>query len=359
MPMNIEEYSEQFKIQLGEQMLKRHRIYLDTKYWIHMREASLGRASQIHIQIYDKLKLLSQDDVVICPLSEHIFLELMNIGDKQRRFQTAKVMDELSRQVSFIFPLDIPKQELLCFIRNCQNKVEGKTILNPTKYVWTKVFFLLSERHPYNKNFSKADNERMQVNFFKFRSKLTLIEILNNFKKFKVYDRSSLVKNLNKGKDQHLDFKKFDDVLLQEITGLLDVLRDDIREVLNYLYLTKYGKNPSLEEIKKSEAVKMMQNMICYVFKQKKVGKELPYIHVQAAIYAFIRYNKEQRFKKNDLADIAHAAWGLPYCNAFFTEKRLATWISKPPINLKKIYGTSVLYRDEDILDYLNRIEVN
>ncbi len=356
MPMNIEKYSEQFKIQLGEQMLKRHRIYLDTKYWIHMRDASLGTASPIHIKIHDKLKLLSQDNTVICPLSYHLIQELMNIGDKQKRLQTAKVMDELSRQVTFIPPLEIPGQELICFIRNSLNKTKGKPIFNPTKYVWTKVFFLNGEFHRFSKNFSKADNERMQVDFFKYCAKFTLVEILKKTKEFKVYDGSSFIERLNKDKDKNLDFKTFDDVFLQEITGMLDLSQNDIREVFSFLYPSTFGKKPTQEEQEKSELWKKMQNLIYHAFRLKKIGKKLPYIHTYAAIYAFIRYNKEQRFKKNDLADISHASLGLPYCNAFFTERRLSAWISNSPLNLVNTYGTSVLHQDKDILDYLNRL---
>jgi len=340
-------------------MLKKHRIYLDTKYWIHMRDASTGVASPVHIEIYNKLKLLSQGNVVICPLSPHLFEELMKIGNEHKRHQTAKVMDELSQHITLISPLKIPRQELLCFIQNCQNKAAGKTISNPAKYVWTKVSFILGELHPYNENLCEAQNEHIQVEFFKYRSELTLIQMLDYVKEFPALDKSPLIRSLNEGKDQNLDFKTFHDVFMQEVAGVLDMLINDIREIWKYLYLEETGQEPTSAEIVKSESVENMQRIIYNAFKLNKIDKELPFIHVQAAINAFVRYNKQQRFKVNDLNDISHAAWGLPYCHAFFTERRLASWICNAPLNLQQIYGTSVYHQEEDILAYLNRIQMN
>jgi hypothetical protein len=131
---------------------------------------------------------------------------------------------------------------------------------------------------------------------------------------------------------------------MQEVAGILDVLKDDIREICKYLCPADVG---SIEEI---------QRVIYNAFKLKKIDKQLPFLHIQAAINAFIRYNKMQRFKINDLIDISHASWALAYCNAFFTERRLASWICNPLLNLQQIYQTSVLYKEEKVLNYLSCI---
>jgi hypothetical protein len=109
--MNIETYSDQFKIKLGNMVLTKRRFYLDTQYWIFMREASLGKATVVQAKIYEKLQNLVRKEVAICPLSPHVFEELMGIGDEDKRLKTAQVMDELGQQVCFISPLAVAGQE--------------------------------------------------------------------------------------------------------------------------------------------------------------------------------------------------------------------------------------------------------
>ncbi len=147
--MNIDNYSAQFKIKVGDAVLNKQLIYLDTNYWIYMREASFGKATAVRIKIYERLKDLVKKEVAICPLSPHVFQELMNIGNKEKRLKTAEVMDELSQQICFISPLNITGQEFLSFVRNCQARAEGKSPFNPIiKYVFTKVAFVLGEFYP-------------------------------------------------------------------------------------------------------------------------------------------------------------------------------------------------------------------
>ena len=92
----IENYSEQFKINVGKAALNRHRVYLDTKYWIFMRDAALGKSTSVQLKIYELLKALVAKQVAICPLSYHVFSELMNIGDEQKRLNTALVLRQYS-----------------------------------------------------------------------------------------------------------------------------------------------------------------------------------------------------------------------------------------------------------------------
>ena len=141
----IEDYSNLFRTKIGEMVLKKHRFYLDTKYWIFMREASKGKAPKVQTQIYGTLKRLVETGIAICPLSPHVFTELMKQGNREQRISTAQVMDNLSQQVCFISPIDIAGQELLSFVRLCQAKAQGDPLFNPAKYVWTKVVFVMGE----------------------------------------------------------------------------------------------------------------------------------------------------------------------------------------------------------------------
>lgn len=351
---DIETYSNEFKIRIGETILKKHRLYLDTRYWIYMRDVLLGKATPVQVKIYEKLSDLVKKEIVICPLSPHVFIELMNIGDKEKRLNTAQVMDELSQQICFISPLDIVGQELLSFVRNCQAKAEGRPLFNPAKYVFTKVAFVMGDSYPPVDGIPVQQVNDIRVQFFDHLSEFTLVGMLNSMKNFPpLWDRKSLILRLNQGKDDNQDWKFFHEVFMHEIAGVIDVVKDDIEKLWIYLYENDAGGFITLEGIRNSESVRLLQNMIYNAFDQNKVNKELPFFHINASLHALIRYNKEQRYKKNDLIDFSHVAWALSYCNYFFTERRLCDWICSDLLKLDKIYGTKVLWKEEDVLNTL------
>ncbi len=316
--MHNEELYEQSKIELGEEMLKKHRIYLDTNYWINMSNASIGKASPRQVDIFNILKMLVRSNIAICPLSPHVHKDLINYGNEQGKLQIAKVMDELSQQITFLSPLSIAGQELILFIRNSESKVKGNQPYTPAKYVWRKTEDISGEFHTKNSE--------------------------------------DLIARLNHGKDENQDWKTFHEVFMLEITGSLDVLKDDIDGVWEFLDAKNTGHAPSWDETVRTELVKQTRLFIYAAFDQKKINKELPWIHIGASIHALFRYNKSQRFKPNDLTDISHAQWALPYCDAFLTETSLAHWICDKPLALHEIYGTKVIYDEDSALEYLSGI---
>lgn len=351
----IDSYILQFKIRVGDMALKKHRLYLDTKYWIFMRDAALGKASPMQTKIYEKLKELVKREIAICPLSPHIFQELMNIGDKEKRLNMAQVMDELSQQVCFISPLNIAGQEILSFVRNCQAKAEGKSPFNPAKYVFTKVAFVMGELYPTVREIPDEQLNNIRVQFFDYLSKFTLVAMLKTIQSdFPQRNSENLIAQLNKGKDDNQDWKSFHEVFMYEIAGLLDIVKDDIEKLWMYLYENDHGGSVTPEELSQTESVRLLSNLIYQAFDQKKINRELPYFHINASLYAFIRYNKSQQFKADNLIDFSHAAWALPYCDAFFTERRLHDWICNKPLKLNEIYGSKVLWREEDVLNTLD-----
>ncbi len=355
--MNSETYSDQFRIRLGDETLKKQRIYLDTKYWIFIRDASAGTATPVQIQIYRKLTDLVKEGIILCPLSPHIFEELMKVGDKEKRLRMAHVMDELSQQISFISPLNIVGQELLNFVRNCEAKAGGHSYFNTTKYIFTKVAFALGELYPLIEGIPDEQLNDIRISFFDRLSKCTLVEMIETIKEpFPRRKSEPLISQLNKGKDDNQNWKSFHEVFMHEIAGILDVVRDDIENLWRYLYTNDHGGSIKTEEVRQTESVKLLSNRIYQAFDQHQIDKELPYFHITASLYAYLRHNKGQRFKENDLIDFSHVAWALPYCNSFFTEKPLHDWLCNKPLRLNEAYGTKVLWQEEDVLDALSAL---
>jgi len=232
-------------------------------------------------------------------------------------------------------------------VRHCQAKAEGKFLFNPAKYVFTKVAFVLGELYPAVEGISSEQMNDIRIQFFDHLSKFTLAEMLNTMKNdFPQKNSENLIAQLNKGKDNNQDWKSFHEVFMHEIAGILDIVKDDIEKLWMYLY----------ENVRESESVQLLSNCIYQAFDQNKINKELPFFHINASLHALIRYNKSQRYDKNDLIDFSHTAWALPYCDGFFTEKPLHDWICGKLLQLDKIYGTQVLCQEEEVLTALNKL---
>jgi len=75
--VSTREYLRQLSNDLGKSIGLRKKLYLDTRYWVFLRDAALGRPKQPeHVEILYLLRRLVHDGVVVCPVSDVAFMEL-------------------------------------------------------------------------------------------------------------------------------------------------------------------------------------------------------------------------------------------------------------------------------------------
>ncbi|TAK63727.1 MAG: hypothetical protein EPO24_03955 [Bacteroidetes bacterium] len=350
-------HSKNYRVEIGEQVLNKERIYLDTKYWIYLRDAVLKKQPSFRLEIYYLLQYLVDNGIAICPLSYHVFAELMK-QPFEKRMATAIIMDELSKQVCFINPSLIQGQEIVNFISQLQIKSKGLEPFNSSKYVWTKIGFIFGEQFPTFAELSDNDVKPIRVGFFNYLSQFTLVQMLEKIgDKFLPSKSNDIEEKLNIGKDTHQNWKTFRDVYRQEIKGILDLLQEEIKEVILFKLRNQSKYSMNSDDINLSDDVKKMSWIIYQSLDNNTVGKELPSIRISCGLHAYFRYNKGQRFKKNDLIDFGHAAWALPYCHAFFTERRLAEWVCNSFLQFDRVYETKVLSDDNKVLEYLHKLQ--
>jgi hypothetical protein len=88
-------------VSTGQEVCNVKKAYLDTKYWIFLRDVYLGNArNPIHTKIYELLFDLVGKGKLICPIGEDTFLELLKIKDKARRLAGANIIDNLSKGIA-------------------------------------------------------------------------------------------------------------------------------------------------------------------------------------------------------------------------------------------------------------------
>lgn len=345
--LSLDPFFDKVRRDCGDFMLQRVRIYLDTKYWIFMRDVLTGNADHTKREIYNSLLRLVENDKVICPLSGHIFLELLKRQNLEDRKYSAAVMDNLSRGYSFIWPTEIFGQELISFIRNAQAKRLGLPPFDSSRLVWTRTPFMFGEVYPQHPYSDKFPHE-----FSRFK----LVDIIRGLPlDYPTTNDDELVERLNKGKDANQKWENLHELFMDEVAGVLDVCNDELLKIWEYLLKNDAHLSFSKEDILKHGDTKKLKNLIYRTFDANKIGVDLPFIRIHASIHAYVRLNKAQRYKLNDLIDYGHSSCALPYCQYFFSEHPLTDLINEKT-KLSSLYTTTVLSKEEDVLNCLSRI---
>jgi len=356
--ISIAQYSKAKRLELGQEVLKKKRIYLDQKYWNYCRDAKRGKPQKpIHEEIWKMLCKNVQIGKMICPVAFPILDETFKQKDVCSRKVTGEVIDELSKNVVILPPLELFKLEFLYFIRKHTSK---KDLYSCASMAFTYIPFLCGEQIPYNKAFDNTTMTAIQKSIFDIFSEIPfsyMTDGLNDVDFNISHDDSDFQRKqtIECQKHQH-EFKTFHDVFMSEIAGILDVMEDKLSECLQYFFESETGiKNPTYTEDEIRKTKKMYANLIYHAFASNKISTELPELHIQAGLHAITRY-QERAFKKGDLHDYMHARVALPYCNIFLTEKSLGNLLTKPPLEYDKQYSCQVLWKDEEILEVLQKL---
>ena len=342
---SLAQYIKELRLKLGREIKSRTKIYLDTNYWVELRNASLGRARNNN---FTNLLVLLKDEVkagnVICPISDEVFYEILLQSDLNTLRASAKLIDELSGGVALLSEDERIKYEVLYFV---YTTIEGKgSVHQPDEFVWTKVAFVYGMQFPNIPNISSEENLVIQKAFFDQMWSISLsemIDIIKSNENDNVLKRTDITDKLNRDKVKYAhENKSFKQLFLTEISGVIDVYQPLLEEAMIYLFEKEYGFRPKTEENTKNDRTPSIANAIYNLFKANKLGSYFPSLIISAGLHASVRQDIQRKFKANDMSDFKHAAAALPYYDYFFTEKSLRDLITRNNIRFDKKYNCVV-----------------
>ena len=333
--VSLGEYTKKIRHQLCDEISNTRKIYLDTKYWIYLRDAELGRSNdKVLNEILEGLRYLVKSKIAICQISDEIFYELLLQTDPTTLNQTVKLIDELSQGVAILSSEERVMYETLYFFNSFY---EGNDKMQPQEEtVWSKVSYIYGLTHPANEIWGEEELV-IQKAFFDQMWSLSLADVINtigmeNILKWPRYNDIS--EKLTKEKIDHShENKSFKQLYLSELAGVLDAYRNLILKGFEYFYMQKTGNIVSQEERQGSEAGKVV-NVIYNLFNLGKLGTFFPSFIVEAGLYACVRNDLPRKYKRNDFSDFRHAKAALPYFDAFFTERSLKTMVCASNVSL-------------------------
>lgn len=94
---SLEEYTKSVRLQLGQDIQNCRKIYLDTNYWIELRDGILGRQkNNDYVKLLNLLRQAVAAEKLLCPISDENFNEILQQSDPTTLKASAKLIDELS-----------------------------------------------------------------------------------------------------------------------------------------------------------------------------------------------------------------------------------------------------------------------
>jgi hypothetical protein len=342
----LDSYVKEKKIELGSWINNRKKVYLDTKFWLLLRDGYLGRVrSKDQSDLLHVLQSGVDKGTLICPISYDVFAEVIKQTDEVSLKATVKLIDELSLGVSLVSEDERRQIEALHFVRSY---MLPSTCLHDVKdFVWTKVAYTHGMQVPHNNILSEAENRLIQKAFLDQMwsiSLLDLIEVIGLQRLLNYPHTPDLSGLLNQEKDAYLvEYATFRTVFLTELAYILQREETTFDKMVLYLFEKEYGHAPRQEEVSSASAGYKFRNLIHAAFKQEKVGKKLPTFEIEAGIHAQLIYDRTRKYKPNDVHDISHAISALPYCDYFFTEKNLRELVIKKNLGYDKKYDCAVV----------------
>ncbi len=349
--ISIDAHIKNVRIGLGEQLAQRHAIYLDTNFWIMVREAAAGRGSSTAIELRRLLRDGVTNGLLFCPISETTFFEVIKQRDPVTRRATVAMIDELSLGATLIGQQERVAVEISHLFHDKTGRVE----LHPLNHlVWSKLNFVMGEYYPANTVFGPITETAIQKAFFDHMWARPLTDLTDHIdgELHPEDDLGQLTDDLNAGISENAhQLRSFNHAYNTEVRGLSDLVGGMALDAVAMM-ARREGIVPNQSVGNDPAVANQYKALIAAALIQGKARKALGTMNVMATLHASLRWNKGRKVKANDLPDFDHAAAALVYCDAFFTERSLATMVKQNHVALDRFHECFVTEDPEQAVDW-------
>jgi hypothetical protein len=309
-------------------------IYLDTKFWVYLRQPSLSRAQDAIREIKRLLYAGVEAGKLICPMSFPIYLELQT-QPMALRLETAKIMDDLSLGVSLDGPEHVYGTELTRFF--IENSSHLRHLAWTVVTAWTKIGTLFGESYPPRGILPEPTENAMDKALFDKLWNATVTDMSQLHEE--PMKLTSLAEQINQERKQYpRNGKSFQALYADELHGLLDfnkhLVEASLRDIAGLVLEPAQMTSTPSDQMPTHAFV----NLVRHATTMRRGQLGIPMQRTQAALHAFLRLDEQRPFQKNDANDIRHTASAMAYSDVFLTEKFFAS-----VANCREIRGVAPL----------------
>ncbi|NPV20374.1 hypothetical protein HL668_05790 [Bradyrhizobium sp. 81013] len=358
--ISLDQHVKQRVVELGKSLEQRVPVYLDTKFWIILRDSASGaRTDAPALDLLQRLRRLVGNGTIFCPISDSAFSEFMKRGDLLSRLAIARIVDELSLGVTCLDSRTRMRIEIAHFVHGFQN--DGHELHPLHHLVWSKLAYVLGFVHPNETPFDAETELAIQKAFFDHMWGQSLETMMTTIGTASPPDGLHFdTSDLNRGVEEHAhELKSFEQCYEAEIRGSVELGAELAMDITGELFREKTAEPPP--ERGSAQWQKFWSQWANLLFtaltRRPEIRQQLRMLHIYASLHAAFRWNKARRFKSNDLYDFEHASAALAHCRAFFTESALHATITARNIALDTLFQCRVASEIEDAISVLKEIE--
>lgn len=340
--IDIDRHVRRRLLEAGTALLGKRKLYLDTNFWVALRNAAAGNGSEDAVRLLEALRSAVAEGWLICPLSEAIFIELFNQSDLSTRAATAEIMAALSGNFALLDPEARLATEVMHFFR----KSFGADVHDMQELVWTRAAFIFGPMHPVPQaEFPPEIVLALQKSVFDDlggQSLVAMVDALAGCAMGRGAEYDALAVELNAGNAAHADeIRSFAQAYRAEAIGIATMFPDVAAAALGGFAEDSGLAVPPGEEGEGTLA-SIGARVLAFMLTKKRDANSLRSLHVQASLHASARWNKSQKLDAHDLLDFQHAAAALAYCDGFLTDGPMRTMIEQKHLALNEMLGCRV-----------------
>lgn len=325
-------------------------IYLDTRFWIMVREVQDGTSTRDdEIEIVRLLRALVAQGKAYCPIAEPSFSEVMRQAQPARRAATASAIDGLSLGVTIYNEWD----RMVAEVRNLLHARMATGAAPAPFQGLTSLAYVLGDIYPAETGFPADTELAIQKAFYDrlWDEPLAKIVLTIPFEQYTRDDElaaEALWLTEQNALHQHL-IKSWEDAIEAEFLGAAQCIVAKAPDIL--------AKTLPVVPFDAETLEKITVNAIRAMLKDPANARAMPTIHVHASIHALFRWEYRGRaMTANDLVDFRHATAALSHCALFLTERGLCNTLAHPRARLAELHGTTVLANRGEIVRHLRRL---
>jgi hypothetical protein len=355
--LSVAEHLRGLMAQASSVCRSRRKLYLDTRYWVFLREAAIGRPNKPeHAAILTVLREKVATGLAVCPVSDVAFMELTSQTDDNTRAATARLWDELSLGIALESERTRVRTELDHFLSFPELEAAPGAL---RELVWTRPCFILGPIVPDLKEVPPSLRLATQKAFLDTLWEATFEQAARDSSASlglsERHQRTAADINLEMRRHQH-EIPSFEKAFLAEVFGALSVFQEELTAVLSKLY-AREGASP-VSDIRLRRGAEQITAGLTNGFRYRRgqAAKRLPTLYLFAMCHAAVRMDVQRKFNGNFLRDIHHGMAGVAYHDAMFTEKPLKVLLTAGNVAVDTEFACQVLSDEREVLAYVESI---
>lgn len=327
--ISYEQYRRQKELECADLVAARRSFYLDTRFWVHLRDADLGKPiPPVYNQLLCELRRGVNEGRIVCPFAADMLAEVYKQSDPTTRLATARLIDELSLNISLQSEPERLATELFHGIQAIRQNAPLQEPLN--RLVWTCSSFAVGHSTPSYTAYDPATELALQKSCLDALSRLGFAhQILGAEDAYQPGDFNEewidLADRLNSlNAENAKEFKPRKQIEKEEFSSALEAYLPALRNVIRQILIRDFKMDPqAATEAEFKKAASQIGGMIVEAFRLDRLRGNFPTFSIRAGLATAVRWDRKRKYKPNDFHDFGHAAAALSYFNVFATERSL------------------------------------